>query len=883
MKKKIFVSIALLALLAACDDHYDDQFNIKPDITDVKDIAMTLETADYGTISKLSANQELALSKDPEGKTYVEALAEVGTNHYFTEEAPAEDYLPAYLKSKYPNADEGSRFVVTYKLFSPSEYMGDFKNLSAYDLTEDDYKTVWGDKVKASFLSPSTVSKIPGLLKAAVNNPAAGDMKVVNYAYSQTEPSIGGGGDGGDEPAPSYTSVADLLKLTSKGEYTSKGEVVAVNAKSFILKDETGLIRVYQGKLVTCSVGDVVEVSGEVELAKQGMNRFSSKSVFKVLERKEAFTYPDPQTMETADLVTYANAAVPAIQYVTYEGTLTKNSNNINIVLDGDNLVQGSITDALLVDDSWINQTVVVTGYLAGVSGSSAKYINTFATSIVVKGTANQVTPIGLIAYSPIGNYTVKGLVTAVHTKGFVMTDGTGDILVYKNALPDEKVGDMVQVVGTTEARNGLIQFTSTGLAVTSISEGSTIPNDMVPQVLSAAELNAYAAAPRFAYVSVEGTLTIEDSEKGYNYYNLAVEGVEKDLSLSYVDDSDVAASLNGKKVVMNGYLLGANKGGYIQVMLVSIKEAAAVAGLRSLASTRASSVSPTTSALYVYDGDNNAWKEYTTEEAKVAVVEPGVYESLGTDMIEEPETVLPTYLKQKYPYAAAESVVAVIYNEKANTPVVAEYTLGENWIETTSSRLVTTTFTQDAEGISAEASMYVNETFKKDLGSFTIQDVFMDGVSWVWKQDSYGYMKASAYIKATGNHQAESWLVSPVMNFKKSKEPELLFEHACRFRAENPADHLNVMVSVDYSGDVKTATWTALTVENWSDATDWTFVSNKIDLSAYNGQQVTIAFKYASTNEVAPTWEVKNVVVREKVEGESEGEEGGDAETPAE
>lgn len=90
-------------------------------------------------------------------------------------------------------------------------------------------------------------------------------------------------------------------------------------------------------------------------------------------------------------------------------------------------------------------------------------------------------------------------------------------------------------------------------------------------------------------------------------------------------------------------------------------------------------------------------------------------------------------------------------------------------------------------------------------------------------------------------------------------------------------------MVSVDYSGDVKTATWTALTVENWSDATDWTFVSNKIDLSAYNGQQVTIAFKYASTNEVAPTWEVKNVVVREKVEGESEGEEGGDAETPAE
>ena len=44
MKKKIFASIALLALLTACDDHYDDQFNINPGITDVKDIAMTLAT-----------------------------------------------------------------------------------------------------------------------------------------------------------------------------------------------------------------------------------------------------------------------------------------------------------------------------------------------------------------------------------------------------------------------------------------------------------------------------------------------------------------------------------------------------------------------------------------------------------------------------------------------------------------------------------------------------------------------------------------------------------------------------------------------------------------------------------------------------------------------
>ena len=85
----------------------------------------------------------------------------------------------------------------------------------------------------------------------------------------------------------------------------------------------------------------------------------------------------------------------------------------------------------------------------------------------------------------------------------------------------------------------------------------------------------------------------------------------------------------------------------------------------RSLAATRATTVSPTASALYVYDGENKTWKPYTLKEAKLLVAEPALYESLGADMIEKPEAVLPTYLKQKYPYAAVGDMVAVVYNKK--------------------------------------------------------------------------------------------------------------------------------------------------------------------------------------------------------------------------
>lgn len=122
------------------------------------------------------------------------------------------------------------------------------------------------------------------------------------------------------------------------------------------------------------------------------------------------------------------------------------------------------------------------------------------------------------------------------------------------------------------------------------------------------------------------------------------MEGVEKDAAFSYADESKIDAALNGKKIAVKGYLVGVNKSGYPQVIVTSVEE---VTATRSLAATRATTVSPTASALYVYDGENKTWKPYTLKEAKLLVAEPALYESLGADMIEKPEAVLPTYLKQ--------------------------------------------------------------------------------------------------------------------------------------------------------------------------------------------------------------------------------------------
>lgn len=832
MKKKIFASIALLALLTACDDHYDDQFNINPGITDVKDIAMTLATSDYGSISKLTANQELALSKDPEGKTFVKALDAVGTNHYFTEEAPAEDYIPAYLKSKYPNADAGSKFVVTYKLFDPSDYMDDFKKLSTYDLTEEDYKTVWGESVKASFLSPSTLKKIPALLTAAVSNPTDGEMKVVNYAYSNLEPSSGEG-------------LATVYQLTKTLDKEGGRYVIAAKGKDgkyypFGKLDKDSYSYGYMNP-APIAVGENNVISTEdgrgwvITIAKSANGYTMLNPLEKYIYQKEtnnSFNVSSKLPDEGAEWAFKSNGdGTFAVSNVEKGKTikLTYFKDKFSFGSYPADMFEGKVywAETVAENDGGFKVHNVSDGGAPGAIWTyDSKYKYWKATGYI-KGK----------------NYATESYLISPEID---LTAANNPQLSFDAALNYLKGADASAVLGVKVSKD------YTGDYATATWEDVEVPN--------------WPAGNSWDMVNT-GDIDLSKFK-----------GEKIHIALKYT-----STDKGGTTWEMNNFLVE-EKNDYWDVSLYKEILDNDVVETRSLAATRATTVSPTASALYVYDGENKTWKPYTLKEAKLLVAEPALYESLGADMIEKPEAVLPTYLKQKYPYAAVGDMVAVVYNKKADTPVVAEYTLGEDWTETTSCKLVTTTFTQDAEGISVEASMYLNETFKKDMGSFTIQDVFLNDVNWVWKLDSYGYMKASAYANKA-NHAAESWLVSPVMDFKKSKEPELLFDHACRFRTETPSDNLNVMVSTDYSDDVKTATWTALTVENWTDGTKWDFISNKIDLSAYNGQKVTIAFKYVSTDNVAPTWEVQNVIVREKVaegEGGEEGE-GGDAETPAE
>ena len=136
-----------------------------------------------------------------------------------------------------------------------------------------------------------------------------------------------------------------------------------------------------------------------------------------------------------------------------------------------------------------------------------------------------------------------------------------------------------------------------------------------------------------------------------------------------------------------------------------------------------------------------------------------------------------------------------------------------------------------------------------------------------VWSGSQYG-ATMSGY--SGGNFENEDWLVSPIIDLTEQENP--LFQVTQILNYGGGLDYYNVMVSTDYTGDVSTATWSEIEVSPTPAGTNWTAVtSDDFDLSAFEGQEITIAFKYESSATTAGTWEIENVLVKVPgVEGET-------------
>ena len=159
-----------------------------------------------------------------------------------------------------------------------------------------------------------------------------------------------------------------------------------------------------------------------------------------------------------------------------------------------------------------------------------------------------------------------SGTVVATYARGFLIGDGTGYILTYVGSDSGLTVGDVVTVSGATSMYGGLLQF---GNASTFEKTGTAEYAQPEPEVLDAAAMDAYLAAPAIKYVQYTGVLTIS----GY-YYNVAIEGSETAIgSISYPVEGLVNADWHEKEITVTGFLIGCSSGKYVNTMAVSVVE----------------------------------------------------------------------------------------------------------------------------------------------------------------------------------------------------------------------------------------------------------------------------------------------------------------------
>ena len=141
---------------------------------------------------------------------------------------------------------------------------------------------------------------------------------------------------------------------------------------------------------------------------------------------------------------------------------------------------------------------------------------------------------------------------------------------------------------------------------------------------------------------------------------------------------------------------------------------------------------------------------------------------------------------------------------------------------------------------------------FKSTKGDCTIASV--SGPEDIWKRSAaYGWV-GTGYMSGT-RQASDCSLLTPELDLTQFETAKVAFAHAVNFLS-SPASALSVEVRV--GGEAH-----ALEGIVWPAGNSWTFIeSGDVDLTAYCGQKIQLAFHYTSTASVAGTWEIRDIAV---------------------
>ncbi len=300
-----------------------------------------------GTVIDFSKGTELdgGASDDDyskaESKTVAEFIAAANTSTYYK------------LKGKV------SGFNSTHCSFDLTDDSG---SIYVYSVTSES-KTAYVDKIK----NGGTV-EIAGkyLYYESKEQHEVVDAQILSYE------------DGEETPSTKMT-IAEVLAAASGTSVEVEGIVAGAYSRGFVITDGTDYLLIYDGSKCAADVKDKVSVKGTTTTY-NGLVQVGSPTVT-VVSNNNDLNLPDPKVLDAAAFDAYSS---DKIEYISYTGTLSVSGNYTNVAVDGATTYTGSLAyiPASFDASSFAGKIVKVTGFFVGITGSSAKYINTMVTEL---------------------------------------------------------------------------------------------------------------------------------------------------------------------------------------------------------------------------------------------------------------------------------------------------------------------------------------------------------------------------------------------------------------------------------------------------------------------------------------------------------------------
>lgn len=358
--------------------------------------------------------------------------------------------------------------------------------------------------------------------------------------------------------------------------------------------------------------------------------------------------------------------------------------------------------------------------------------------------------------------YDINGVVTAVCTVGFILTDNSGSIFSYMPKGYDPAT----YPVGTQLVVKALIGSYNLGFQIdgsnSTFEAKGTVEQVEYPatHVFTVEELEAIGARSENAvaqYGSMSGEIVV-----GEKNINILVGSDKVQGSLYNATDDIKAALANGETMTVTGYVIAvAGKGKYINMVATKV-EAGEKKAPRHAPAKVVSVPSVNENAVYYFNGKKWA------AAASTVILNPADYTAMGQkygnlSATAKPEDYLPAYLKLKLPYAQADDHVFVVYkyyeaSTKETNNVCNEYVYdGAAWSEVKPYVTVTSQFVKQDVAWVYDPSVTI--TLPNTKGNVTSQTFYQACVDWVFQNidkplGSTDIKSGVGYVTSYGNNE---------------------------------------------------------------------------------------------------------------------------------